>query len=75
VHHGDGDLVHHPQCLRRASGQDGGSPASPEVAAPIARLVDEYEAQDSREARLAKVADKLECRIQARDGALPRHAK
>jgi 5'-deoxynucleotidase YfbR-like HD superfamily hydrolase len=33
------------------------------VAAPIARLVDEYEAQDSREARLAKVADKLECRI------------
>jgi putative hydrolase of HD superfamily len=39
----------------------------PEVAAPIARLVDEYEAQDSPEARVAKDADKLECLIQARE--------
>lgn len=38
-----------------------------EVAGPIAHLVDEYEAQDSPEARVAKDADKLECLIQARE--------
>ena len=37
----------------------------PRVAAPISHLVEEYESQNSLEARVAKDADKLECLLQA----------
>jgi putative hydrolase of HD superfamily len=39
----------------------------PQVAASVASLVNEYEAQTSREAQVARDADKLECLIQARE--------
>jgi putative hydrolases of HD superfamily len=38
-----------------------------EIAQAVRDLVDEYEARESLEARLAKDADKLECLIQARE--------
>jgi putative hydrolase of HD superfamily len=40
---------------------------APQVATPIGRVVDEYEAQDSLEARVAKDAAKLECLLQTRE--------
>ena len=39
----------------------------PRLATPITRMVDEYETQDTLEARVAKDADKLECLLQARE--------
>ncbi len=45
--------------------QVAGFPA--EVGQAVRKLVDEYEARQSAEARLAKDADKLECLIQARE--------
>jgi putative hydrolase of HD superfamily len=39
----------------------------PEVGQAVRRFVEEYEAQESIEARIARDADKLECLIQARE--------